>query len=63
MTIGEALAEPMKVHEICPDKEVQKRVAQLITDVGLNPNVANRYPHEFSGGAAPENLYSAGARK
>ncbi len=50
MTVGEALAEPMKVHNICPDKEVQSRVAQLITDVGLNPNVANRYPHEFSGG-------------
>ena len=50
MTIGEALAEPMRVHKICPDKEVHGRVAQLITDVGLNPNVANRYPHEFSGG-------------
>ena len=50
MTIGEALGEPMRVHNICPDKEVHARVAQLITDVGLNPNVANRYPHEFSGG-------------
>lgn len=50
MTIGEALAEPMRVHRICPEKEVRSRVAQLITDVGLNPNVANRYPHEFSGG-------------
>ena len=50
MTIGEALAEPMKVHKICPDSEIQGRIAQLIRDVGLNPNVANRYPHEFSGG-------------
>lgn len=50
MTIGEALAEPMKVHNICPVKQIPKRVAQLIKDVGLNPNVANRYPHEFSGG-------------
>ena len=50
MTIGEALAEPMRVHKICPDKEIQSKVAHLITDVGLNPNVANRYPHEFSGG-------------
>ena len=50
MTIGEALAEPMKVHKICPDKEIPGRIAQLISDVGLNPNVANRYPHEFSGG-------------
>jgi len=50
MTIGEALAEPMRVHKICPEKDIHHRVAQLIRDVGLNPNVANRYPHEFSGG-------------
>lgn len=50
MTIGEALSEPMKVHKICSDKEIPARIAQLIRDVGLNPNVANRYPHEFSGG-------------
>ena len=50
MTIGEALAEPLKVHKILPPGEIPARVAQLISDVGLNPNVANRYPHEFSGG-------------
>ena len=50
MTIGEALAEPMKVHKLCSDKEIPGRISQLIADVGLNPNVANRYPHEFSGG-------------
>lgn len=50
MTIGEALAEPMRVHGICAEKDIHARVADLIRDVGLNPNVANRYPHEFSGG-------------
>ncbi len=50
MTIGEALAEPLRVHKICGEREISGRVAQLIQDVGLNPNVANRYPHEFSGG-------------
>ena len=50
MTIGEALGEPLSVHKVCSEKEIPKRVAQLITDVGLNPNVSNRYPHEFSGG-------------
>ncbi|MCF7914776.1 MAG: ATP-binding cassette domain-containing protein [Spirochaetaceae bacterium] len=50
MTIGEALAEPMRVHKICSEKNIRPKVAQLITDVGLSPNVANRYPHEFSGG-------------
>jgi oligopeptide/dipeptide ABC transporter ATP-binding protein len=50
MTIGEALAEPMRVHKLCAEKDIPARVAQAITDVGLNANVANRYPHEFSGG-------------
>ncbi|HCS36417.1 MAG: oligopeptide ABC transporter ATP-binding protein OppF [Spirochaetae bacterium HGW-Spirochaetae-4] len=50
MTIGEALSEPLKVHDLLPANEIPARIAQLISDVGLNPNVANRYPHEFSGG-------------
>jgi oligopeptide/dipeptide ABC transporter ATP-binding protein len=50
MTVGEALAEPMKVHKLCPEKDIPGRISQLIRDVGLSPNVANRYPHEFSGG-------------
>jgi oligopeptide/dipeptide ABC transporter ATP-binding protein len=50
MTIGEALAEPLKVHELLPLKDIPARVSQLISDVGLSSNVANRYPHEFSGG-------------
>jgi len=50
MTIGEALAEPMRVHKIYSEKAIPSKVAQLITDVGLSPTVANRYPHEFSGG-------------
>ena len=50
MTIGEALAEPIKVHGLARNKDVSRRAAQLISDVGLDPKVANRYPHEFSGG-------------
>jgi len=50
MTIGEAIAEPIKVHELLPTKEIPARVSKLLTDVGLDPNVGNRYPHEFSGG-------------
>ncbi len=50
MTIGEALSEPLSIHKVCPEKEIPGKVSQLIKDVGLNPNVANRYPHEFSGG-------------
>ncbi len=50
MTIGDAIAEPIKVHEIVPEDEIDDRVANLLATVGLNPYMRNRYPHEFSGG-------------
>jgi peptide/nickel transport system ATP-binding protein len=48
INIGKAIAEPLVVHKIKCDR--QKKVAQLLERVGLNPNMINRYPHEFSGG-------------
>ncbi|MGV2830313.1 ABC transporter ATP-binding protein [Myxosarcina sp. GI1(2024)] len=48
ITIGEAIAEPLKVHRIKGNR--RKRVAELLERVGLNPNSSARYPHEFSGG-------------
>ena len=50
MTIGEALAEPIRFHGLAPKGEVPARVARLLEDVGLTPRFANRYPHELSGG-------------
>ena len=50
MTIGDAIAEPLRVHEIVPREEVSDRVEELLKTVGLNPYFKNRYPHEFSGG-------------
>jgi peptide/nickel transport system ATP-binding protein len=50
MTVGAAIAEPIRVHNLTPKESLQARVAELLHDVGLNPNYANRYPHEFSGG-------------
>lgn len=50
MTIGDAIAEPLKVHEVVPDDEIDDRVVSLLATVGLNPYMRNRYPHEFSGG-------------
>ena len=50
VTIGDAIAEPIKVHEIVPDEEIDERVVSLLATVGLNPYMRNRYPHEFSGG-------------
>ncbi len=48
INIGKAIAEPLVVHKIKCDR--QKKVAELLERVGLNPNMRNRYPHEFSGG-------------
>ncbi len=48
INIGKAIAEPLVVHKIKCDRK--QKVAQLLERVGLNPNMINRYPHEFSGG-------------
>lgn len=51
ITIGEAIAEPLKVHRLCRDRaEVTRRVEQLMEQVGLDLAWYGRYPHEFSGG-------------
>lgn len=51
LTISKAIAEPMEIHGVGGNsKKRQERVAYLLERVGLNPNVQNRYPHEFSGG-------------
>ncbi len=51
MKVGEIIAEPMMVHKIEPDaKRRRERVAELLTVCGLNPMMADRYPHEMSGG-------------
>ena len=50
MTVGQIIAEPMRVHEILPKPDVPGRVAELLELVGLFPYMALRYPHELSGG-------------
>ncbi len=51
MTVGQILAEPMKVHRIVTDKATRAlRVRELLTQVGLLPAHARRYPHQLSGG-------------
>ena len=51
MKIGDILTEPMAVHNIITDKEGRdNRVRELLSLCGLNPKVADRYPHEMSGG-------------
>ena len=50
MTVGEILAEPLRVHEIGDPASQRKRVSELLEVVGLLPEHAARYPHQFSGG-------------
>lgn len=50
MSIGEIIAEPIRIHKLATGKDVDDRVRELLGLVGLQPYHANRYPHEFSGG-------------
>ncbi len=50
MTVGDIIGEPMMVHNAGTALEIQKRVAELLEKVNLNPAFSTRYPHEFSGG-------------
>ena len=49
MTVGQTLAEPLMLHGLAAGRE-RERVAELLHTVGLAPQHALRYPHEFSGG-------------
>ncbi len=50
MTIGEALEEPFVIHGVGTRGDRRERVAALLRRVGLTPDHASHYPHEFSGG-------------
>jgi ABC-type oligopeptide transport system ATPase subunit len=50
MTIGDALREVLRVHRLVHGRDVHRRVSELLELVGLRPEHAERYPHEFSGG-------------
>lgn len=50
MTVGDIIAEPLVIHKIGAVREHVERVHDLLNRVGLNPDHAMRYPHEFSGG-------------
>ena len=51
MTAGNIIGEPLIVHGLVANKtEYRNKVADLLTNVGLNPYMADRFPHEFSGG-------------
>ncbi len=50
MTVGDLVAEPLKIHGLARGSELTDRVAMLFRRVGLVPEHMRRHPHEFSGG-------------
>ena len=50
MTVGESIGEPLLVRGVLQGTALARRVAELLVLVGLQPQHAVRYPHEFSGG-------------
>jgi oligopeptide/dipeptide ABC transporter ATP-binding protein len=50
MTVEQAVAEPLRLHGIVPRAQERDEVAALLARVGLRPEQARRWPHEFSGG-------------
>lgn len=50
MTASDIIGEPIRVHNLARGKELRKQVDGLMEMVGLNPYMANHYPHELSSG-------------
>jgi peptide/nickel transport system ATP-binding protein len=50
MTVREIVAEPLRIHGFYGGDDGKRRVEELLRTVGLSPEHANRFPHEFSGG-------------
>ena len=50
MTVGGLIGEPIALHGLARGRARDERVAELLRTVGLHPDYAQRFPHEFSGG-------------
>ncbi|WP_425091449.1 ABC transporter ATP-binding protein [Tropicimonas sp. S265A] len=50
MTIAQIIAEGLGVHGVEDGRNPREMVAEILTEVGLDPSMMDRYPHEFSGG-------------
>ncbi|WP_263065174.1 ABC transporter ATP-binding protein [Dickeya dadantii] len=50
LTVGSAIAEPMISHGLASARQAPQKVAELLEKVGLQADMAARYPHQFSGG-------------
>ncbi len=50
MRVGEIITEPLVIHRMAPNSQLEERGRALLAKVGLPADSLNRYPHEFSGG-------------
>jgi peptide/nickel transport system ATP-binding protein len=49
-TVGNIIGEALPIHNIAKGRELEDRVREVLTAVGMKPDHMKRYPHEFSGG-------------
>ena len=50
MSVGAIIEEPLRIHDLGAPRARRQRVAEVMTAVGLRPEQANSFPHQFSGG-------------
>lgn len=50
LSVAGLLAEPMKIHKLCPREEMPRRAGDLLEQVGLSRELLSRFPHALSGG-------------
>ncbi len=50
MSVGDSVAEGIEIHRLLPKRDIGARVRTLLEEVGLDGDLAAKYPHEFSGG-------------
>jgi peptide/nickel transport system ATP-binding protein len=50
LSVGRSVAEPLRLEAGAPMDELSRRIVEVVTAVGLSPDMLGRYPHEFSGG-------------
>jgi microcin C transport system ATP-binding protein len=50
MTVEQIVAEGLEIHDLEDQKNHQDKIVQVLKEVGLEPELRHRYPHEFSGG-------------
>ncbi len=50
LSVGAAIAEPLLINRLATPGEARRRAEDLLSRVGLSPDTAGRFPHEFSGG-------------